>query len=288
MDCFRLLCKMKTSRQIDLVVISDVHLGTYGCQAKELLKYLKSIDPKIVVLNGDIIDIWQFNKRYFPKPHMKVIKHLLKWIVDGKEIHYLTGNHDEMFRKFKGFELAKFKITNKLVLDLDGKKAWFFHGDVFDVTMQYSKWLTRLGGIGYDFLILLNSCINFVLEKVGKNKLSLSKTIKNSIKGAVKYINRFEEIAVEIASSNGFTYVVCGHIHHPNIKDYKVGNQKITYLNSGDWIENLTALEYHNGEWSIYKHDQSLYEESLNGEIDKSNKELFNEMLVEFNMMKSR
>ena len=105
---------MKKTRELDLVVISDIHLGTYGCQAKELLKYLKSIDPKIVILNGDIIDIWQFNKRYFPKPHMKVVKHLLKWIVEGKEIHYLTGNHDEMLRKFKDFELVLLIKQNKL------------------------------------------------------------------------------------------------------------------------------------------------------------------------------
>ena len=279
---------MKKTRKLDLVVISDIHLGTYGCQAKELLKYLKSIDPKIVILNGDIIDIWQFNKRYFPKPHMKVVKHLLKWIVEGKEIHYLTGNHDEMLRKFKDFELGKFKISNKIVLEMDGKKAWFFHGDVFDVTMQYSKWLTRLGVIGYDFLILLNSFINFVLFKFGRNKLSLSKTIKNSVKGAVKYINRFEKTAVEIAIANGFSYVVCGHIHHPNIKEYKVGDQIVTYLNSGDWIENLTALEYKKGEWSIYKYENNFLEEDLHVEMDKSNKELFNEMLDEFKMMNNQ
>ena len=279
---------MKKTRKLDLVVISDIHLGTYGCQAKELLKYLKSIDPKIVILNGDIIDIWQFNKRYFPKPHMKVVKHLLKWIVEGKEIHYLTGNHDEMLRKFKDFELGKFKISNKIVLEMDGKKAWFFHGDVFDVTMQYSKWLTRLGGIGYDFLILLNSFINFVLFKFGRNKLSLSKTIKNSVKGAVKYINRFEKTAVEIAIANGFSYVVCGHIHHPNIKEYKVGDQIVTYLNSGDWIENLTALEYKKGEWSIYKYENNFFEEDLHVEMDKSNKELFNEMLDEIKMMNNQ
>ena len=279
---------MKKTRKLDLVVISDIHLGTYGCQAKELLKYLKSIDPKIVILNGDIIDIWQFNKRYFPKPHMKVVKHLLKWIVEGKEIHYLTGNHDEMLRKFKDFELGKFKISNKIVLEMDGKKAWFFHGDVFDVTMQYSKWLTRLGGIGYDFLILLNSFINFVLFKFGRNKLSVSKTIKNSVKGAVKYINRFEKTAVEIAIANGFSYVVCGHIHHPNIKEYKVGDQIVTYLNSGDRIENLTALEYKKGEWSIYKYENNFFEEDLHVEMDKSNKELFNEMLDEFKMMNNQ
>ena len=126
-------------RPIDVVVISDVHLGTYGCHAKELLKYLKSINPKIIILNGDIIDIWQFSKRYWPKSHMKVIKYIIGWISQGKEIYYITGNHDEMLRKFVGFKLGSFVIKNKIVLELDGKKAWFFHGDVFDVTMQHSK-----------------------------------------------------------------------------------------------------------------------------------------------------
>ena len=169
---------MSEVRSVDLVVISDVHLGTYGCNAKELLLYIKSIDPKIVILNGDIIDIWQFKKRYWPKSHMKVIKYILKWITQGKEIYYVTGNHDEMLRKFKGFKMGKFVIVNKVILTLNGEKAWFFHGDVFDVTMQYSKWIAKLGGVGYDFLILINSFINFILEKTGRNKMSFSKRIK--------------------------------------------------------------------------------------------------------------
>ena len=142
-------------RQVEFVVVSDVHLGTYGCNAKELLIYLKSIDPKIVVLNGDIIDIWQFSKRYWPKSHMKIIKHVLKWISEGKEIYYVTGNQDEMLRKFKGFKMGKFVIVNKVILTLDGKKTWFFHGEVFEVTMQYSKWIAKLGGVSYDLLILI-------------------------------------------------------------------------------------------------------------------------------------
>ena len=273
-------------RQVELVVVSDVHLGTYGCNAKELLLYLKSIDPKIVVLNGDIIDIWQFSKRYWPKSHMKIIKHVLKWITEGKEIYYVTGNHDEMLRKFKGFKMGKFVIVNKLILTLDGRKTWFFHGDVFDVTMQYSKWIAKLGGVGYDLLILINSFINFIFEKIGRNKMSFSKKIKNSVKGAIKYINRFESIAVEIASSNNFKYVVCGHIHHPKIEKYKIGNSKVTYLNSGDWIENLTALEYNNSKWSIYYHDSSKFKKFVSTDQEKSNKELYNEMINEFNMIK--
>ena len=267
-------------------MISDVHLGTYGCNAKELLFYLKSIDPKIVILNGDIIDIWQFKKRYWTKSHMKVSKHILKWITQGKEIYYVTGNHDEMLRRFKGFKIEKFVIVNKLILTIDGEKVWFFHGDVFDVTMQYSKWIAKLGGVGYDFLILTNSFINFILEKTGRNKMSFSKRIKNSVKSAIKYINRFEKIAVEIASSNNFKYVVCGHIHHPKIESFKTGKNTVTYMNSGDWVENLTALEYNNSKWSIYNHEPSHIEKNVINEDEKSNKELFEEMVTEFNILK--
>lgn len=113
-------------RNIDVVVISDVHLGTYGCHAKELLKYLKSIKPKTLILNGDIIDIWQFSKSYWPESHMKVIRKLMKFVSEGVQVHYLTGNHDEMLRKFDGMEMGTFHLQNKLILELDGKKAWFF------------------------------------------------------------------------------------------------------------------------------------------------------------------
>ena len=128
-------------------------------------------------------------------------------------MYYITGNHDEMLRKFKGFKLGKFKILNKLVLDIDDKKAWVFHGDVFDVTMQHSKWLAKLGGKGYDVLILLNTCINWISNLLGYGKLSLSKKIKNSVKSAVKFINNFEKTASDIAIENEYDYVICGHIY---------------------------------------------------------------------------
>lgn len=270
-------------RSIEILVISDIHLGTYGCQSKALLNYLKSVDPKIIILNGDIIDIWQFNKRYFPKSHMKIIKYFLNLIQDGKTIYYLTGNHDEMLRKFNGFELKNFKILNKKVINLNGHQAWFFHGDVFDLTMQYSKWLTRLGAIGYDALILINSALNFILSKLGRPRYSLSKKVKNSVKGAVKFINKFEETVVGIAFERKYKFVVCGHIHQPAIKKHSIKNKNIIYLNSGDWVENLTSLEYHNKKWTIYQHDNNHYEEELvNDESDLSAKELFQGMLKEF------
>ena len=255
---------MKTQkRQVNLVVVSDVHLGTYGCRAKELLKYLRSIDPETLVLNGDIVDIWQFSKRYFPKSHLKVIKYLTSLMSEGKNIYYVTGNHDEMLRRFAGFKLGNFQMVNKLVLNLDGKKAWIFHGDVFDVTMKHSKWLAKLGSHGYAALILLNTFCNWVSEKLGKGRISLSKKIKNSVKGAIKHINNFEQTAANIAISKGYHFVVCGHIHQPQMREIEGKQGKsVVYLNSGDWIENLTALEYHEGTWQIYEYSDADFMDS--------------------------
>lgn len=243
-------------REVDLVVISDVHLGTYGCHAEELLRYLKSIKPKTLILNGDIIDIWQFSKHYWPDAHMKVIKQIVSMMSKGVTVYYLTGNHDEMLRKFSDFRMGTFRLMDKIVLDLDGKKAWFFHGDVFDVTMQHSKWLAKLGGIGYDFLIVLNRVVNYISEKIlHRGKLSLSKKIKNSVKSAVSFISNFEKTASDIAIENKYHYVVCGHIHQPEIKKIKTEKGEVTYLNSGDWVENLTSLEYHEKSWKLYTYN---------------------------------
>ena len=277
-------------RKLDILVLSDVHLGTYGCHAKELLHYLKTIKPKTVILNGDIIDIWQFSKRYWPKAHMRVIKHLMGWMGKGVKIYYITGNHDEMLRKFVGFKMGSLRIVNKVILDLEnGKKAWFFHGDVFDVTMQHSKWLAKLGAVGYDTLILINRFANFISEKIFKRgKLSLSKKIKNSVKSAVKFINSFEKTAADIGISNHYDYVVCGHIHQPEMREIENEHGKIMYLNSGDWIENLTALEYVNGEWKIYKFDETEFENVAghDAEEELNNTQLFDNMVEEFNLMK--
>lgn len=241
-------------REVDLVIISDIHLGTYGCHAKELLCYLKSIRPKKIILNGDIIDIWQFSKSYWPESHMKVLRRLMKFVSEGVPVYYLTGNHDEMLRKFADLKLGSFRLLNKMVLNLDGNKAWIFHGDVFDITMQNSKWLAKLGAVGYDSLILLNSFVNWCLTSVGKEKMSFSKRIKASFKDAVKFINNFENTASDLAIEKGYKYVVCGHIHQPEMREIISPKGKVLYLNSGDWVESLTALEYHDGEWSIYKY----------------------------------
>lgn len=242
-------------RKLEICILSDLHLGTYGCHADELYDYLSSIEPDILVLNGDIIDIWQFSKNYWPKSHMRVINRILKMISNGVKVYYITGNHDELLRKFTDFRLGDFTLSNKLILELPhGRKAWIFHGDVFDVTMKNSKWLAKLGGKGYDMLIVINRMLNLLLEKFGGEKISFSKKVKDSVKQAVKFISDFESTAAEMAIYHGYDYVICGHIHQPKMMEWQGKNGKVFYLNSGDWVENCTALEFVNGEWTLYKH----------------------------------
>ena len=272
-------------RKVEVAVLSDIHLGTYGSQAKEVLQYLKSIKPKTLVLNGDIIDVWQFKKKYWPNSHTKVLKEILNLASKGTNVYFLPGNHDEVFRRFVGYRLGNIRIENKLVMELDGKKAWMFHGDVFDVTMQYSRWLTKLGSVSYDLLIWLNYKVNRVLELTGRERISFSKKIKNGVKSAVKYINQFEEICAEIAIDKEYDYVLCGHIHQPEIRTISTAKGSVTYLNSGDWIENLSALEYSNKSWSLRHYsDLNLGKDLDTDLVELDAKTLFNEMLKEFQL----
>lgn len=253
-----------------------------GCRPLEILQYLRSIDPEVLILNGDIVDVWQFKKKYFPAEHMQVVRELLQMIARQKKVFYITGNHDEVFRQFVGFETGNFKIVNKVILTLDGKKAWFFHGDVFDVTMQHSKWLTLLGSKGYDVLIWLNHRVNRVSLAMGNGRISLSKRVKESVKSAVKFINNFEETAAKIAIRNGYDYVVCGHIHQPSKRLIRRDGGQVLYLNSGDWVENCTALEHNRGGWHIHWQDEVPAAEASKIRAPLKTEELFKELLVEF------
>jgi UDP-2,3-diacylglucosamine pyrophosphatase LpxH len=277
-------------REVEILVLSDIHLGTRGCHAKELSKYLKTIKPEILILNGDIIDFWQFSKRYWPNTHMKIVKQIIGMASKGTQTYYITGNHDETLRKFTGIKIGPLEIVNKLVLELDGQKIWFFHGDVFDVIMQYSKWLAKAGAMGYDGLILLNNLVNKISRFFGYGKVSLSKKIKDNIKTSVKYISNFEETAARLALKKGYNAIVCGHIHSPEIRNIQIGDSKVLYLNSGDWIENLTALEYHKRNWKVFRYIEEtsqintwIKEDNTQVIDDYSNKQLFKIMLDEFN-----
>ena len=251
-------------RSVEVVVISDVHLGTYGCQATELLNYLCSIDTRLLILNGDFIDIWNFNKRYFPASHMEVIKEIMNMLSNGTQVIYITGNHDEMLRKYSDMQLGNFQITDKLVMEINGSMCWIFHGDVFDATTKGSaKLLAKLGGHGYDVLIMINSLINWTLKLMGKEKMSFSKKVKNGVKKAVSWITNFEDTAAELAIEKHYDYVICGHIHQQQKRKVTTEKGTVMYLNSGDWIENLTSLEYINGDWNIYAYDPKEFEKII-------------------------
>jgi UDP-2,3-diacylglucosamine pyrophosphatase LpxH len=251
-------------RAVKIAVISDVHLGFVGCRAKELNRYLKSIEPEILVINGDFIDIWQFRTYYFPTSHSKVLQRVFKMMSNGTQVYYLTGNHDEMLRRYSGLNMGNLVLDDKLVLELDGNLHWFFHGDIFDISMRGSKWLAKLGNTGYELLILTNKLANFFLELMGRERTMFSKRIKDATKSGVKKLSNYEQTAVDIAAENNYKFVINGHTHKPVIKDFPTPTGTVTYVNSGDWVENMTALEYENGDWKLIQYkDLKLDEDWL-------------------------
>ena len=276
-------------RNLDILVISDLHLGTYGSEADEVLAYLDTIDADKIVINGDFVDMMLFNKRYWPSSHMKVVKYFLDQISKGKQIYYVTGNHDELMRKFLNFKIQNFKIVNQVVLDTNEGKVWMFHGDVFDFSIQ-TGWLTKLAGFLYDYMIMFNSWINKkIMRPLGRKRLNFSKSIKANVKTAVQYFANFEMKAAKIAQKNGYKYVVCGHIHTPKIESFNINGEEIIYMNSGDWLESLSSLEYVNNKWSIYMHKRTEQEyKGDDSRIEMSNKELYKDLIAEFKILQDK
>ncbi len=240
----------------DVVVLSDVHLGTYGCRAKELLNYLRSIQPSILILNGDIIDGWQFSKSYFPSTHLQVIKEFMQFISGGTRVFYITGNHDEMLRRYTDQHMGNFTLTDKLVLEIDHRMTWIFHGDVFDNTTKgRARLIAKLGSSGYGLLILFNRLVNGILSVLGRERVSISKKIMDGVNKAVAKINDLEQIAADLAIKKKYDNVICGHIHQPSKKVIETPEGKVLYLNSGDWVEHMTSLEYAYNEWNIFRYN---------------------------------
>ena len=250
-------------RPLDVAILSDLHLGTYGAKAKEVLNYLKSIAPQMLILNGDIIDAWQFSKHYFPASHMAVVKEILCMLAKGTRVIYITGNHDEIMRRYSGVELGNFQLTDKLVIEINSKMTWIFHGDVFDNTTRGSaKFWAKLGSNGYGFLMLLNRGINSIMKVLGRERVSLSKSIMAGVNKAVIRINDFEMTAAEIAIEKKYDYVICGHIHQPQKRMVETEEGKVMYLNSGDWVEHMTSLEFYQNDWHIYTYDEKQFANS--------------------------
>lgn len=243
-------------RPVKVIVISDVHLGTFGCHAQELLNYLQSVHPEILIINGDFIDGWQFKRSYFPAQHIQVLYEVMRKAMKGTKVYYLAGNHDEFIRKFTPFFSGNLYLRNQLDLELEGKRYLFFHGDVFDFSIHMSPLLAKLGGVGYDHLIRLNTFINKVRTRLGLARVSFAHNVKYKFKNAIRFIQSFEEEAISFALSRKVDFVVCGHIHIPCIREVVEGLNRLTYMNSGDWIENLSVLEYVNSNWSLYTYDE--------------------------------
>jgi len=232
------------------IVLSDIHLGSKNSQAKEVVRYLKKNTCDALILNGDIIDGWQLKKGgKWKKMHTRFFRVVLKMIEKHKtEVIYLRGNHDDFLDNIVPFTFGDIKIVKELIIESNGKKYLVIHGDIFDAITTNMRWLAMLGDIGYTFLLWLNKVYNNRRIRKGLPYYSLSQAVKQKVKSAVSYISRYETELIKLARKKECQGVICGHIHHPAILQY----DEITYMNSGDWVESLTALvESKKGNWEI-------------------------------------
>jgi UDP-2,3-diacylglucosamine pyrophosphatase LpxH len=230
--------------------ISDIHLGTTGCQADYLLDFLKHNEAETFYLVGDIIDGWRLKKSwYWPQAHNDVIQKLLRKVRKGAEVFYIPGNHDEMARQFIGMTFGEIQIQNEMIhTTANGRRLWVTHGDLFDSVMQYAKWLAYLGDTAYTFVLVVNRWFNNIRIRLGFQYWSLSQYLKHKVKNAVSFIADFEVIMAREARKRQCDGVICGHIHKAEIREI----DGLLYCNDGDWVESLTALvETFDGELKI-------------------------------------
>ena len=225
------------------VFISDLHLGTAGCQAAALLDFLKHHPSQTLYLVGDIIDGWQLRRRWFwPQAHNDVVQKLLRRARKGCLVVFVPGNHDEFARQFHGHHFGGIEVLNEAVhTTADGRQLWVVHGDHFDGVIQCAKWLAYLGDNLYEFTLRLNRHLNSLRARLGLPYWSLSQYLKHKVKTAVNYVSDFESAVAAEARSRGYQGVVCGHIHRPEMRH--IGGT--LYCNDGDWVESLSALVEH-------------------------------------------
>lgn len=253
---------MKPSTQFRTIVLSDVHLGTAGSKAKEATEFLRNYSCQKLILNGDIIDGWQLRQYgIWKKKHTAFFKTVLRQIVhyDTKVI-YLRGNHDDFLDQVMPLKVGRnFSIRKDYTLNSGAKKFYVTHGDVFDSITSQMKWLAYLGDVGYTFLLWCNKAYNQYRTWRGLPYYSLSQRVKQRIKQAVSYISDYEQKLTELARARQCDGIICGHIHHPAIHEIN----GIIYMNSGDWVESLSALvEDHDGHWSLVYYTASLADDA--------------------------
>jgi UDP-2,3-diacylglucosamine pyrophosphatase LpxH len=237
---------MSASPRYRAVFISDLHLGSSGCRARELASFLKRVRTDKLYLVGDVIDMWRLRQRWFwPEKHNRVVTRILKHARRGTKVIFIPGNHDEHARQYKGLNFGGVEIL--LEADhttADGKRLLITHGDQFDLIVKHARLLSVLGSWAYDTLVVLNNQLNWMRTRLGLQHWSLSQFIKLRIKTACAYINQFEQVLSDEAHKRGFDGVVCGHIHKAEIRNIE-GKSPILYINCGDWIEGCTAVVEH-------------------------------------------
>ena len=234
---------VKERRQYRTIWISDVHLGTRGCNAEMLIDFLDNVDSETMFLVGDIIDGWRLKKKfYWPAAHNDIVWRLLKRAKRGTKVIYIPGNHDEIFRQFSGLDFGGVAIRRKAIHETaDGRRLLVLHGDEFDAITLAHTWLAHIGDVAYNLLMALNRWVNLFRRKFNMPYWSLSKHAKAKVKNAVQFISNYEEIVANAAGARGVDGVVCGHIHTAEVR--RIGG--IDYYNDGDWVEGCTALVEH-------------------------------------------
>ena len=238
--------------RVRTVWISDVHLGFRGCSADMLLDFLHRVECERLYLVGDIVDVWNMKRGLFwPQAHNNVIRTLLGKAKHDTQVVFVPGNHDEVFRDYDGMVFGNVTIQSEIIHETrDGRRLLVVHGDEFDNVVQCSPWLAKLGSRAYDALLYANRWVNWVRRRFGLGYWSLAGFLKHKVKNAVSYISGFEEVVAREAARRDVDGVVCGHIHHPEMR--RIGD--IEYLNCGDWVESNTALvEHHNGEIELLR-----------------------------------
>ena len=229
--------------RVRTVWISDLHLGTPGCQARHLLDFLRVVECEQLFLVGDIIDGWQLRRSwYWPQAHNDVVQKLLRKARKGCRVIFIPGNHDEFARKYLQHSFGGIEVAEDWIHETaDGRKLWITHGDLFDGVIQCAKWLAHVGDSLYEFTLRLNRHLNSLRARMGLPYWSLSRYLKLKVKRAVSYVSQFEEAVAREARRRGVQGVVCGHIHHAELREI----DGVLYANDGDWVESLTALVEH-------------------------------------------
>jgi UDP-2,3-diacylglucosamine pyrophosphatase LpxH len=243
-----------TTKHYRAIFISDLHLGTPGCQAEALLEFLKTHSCDTLYLVGDIIDGWQLRRKwYWPQAHNDVVQKLLRKARKGCRVIYVPGNHDEFARDFLDHSFGGVEVVESAVhVTADGKKLWVIHGDYFDGVIQFAKWLAYLGDTLYDWALKANRHLNYMRGRLGMPYWSLSAYLKLKVKKAVNFISDFEVAVAHEAKKRGYDGVVCGHIHHAEIRNI----DGVLYCNDGDWVESLSTLvEHQDGRLEILTFD---------------------------------